>query len=127
MGTHHRYQHSHSDHGRSNHISGVEMASITKNSHYSSKEGGSCTSRSSHPTGCKARKPSYSNVATQLRCSPLKESHTLFRCDKFLNMQVQQSLNHVNHSRLCYNCLQPFPRNHTCSKGAIIKLYCNIM
>jgi len=73
------------------------------------------TSRSSHPTGSKVSKPSYSNVATQLRCTLWKESNRLFRCDKFLDMQFQQRLNHVKRSRLCYNCLQPFTRNDTCS------------
>jgi len=73
------------------------------------------TSLSSHPTGSKVSKHSYTNVATQVRCSLWKESNRFFRCDKFLDMQVQQRLNHVKHSRLCYNCLQSFTRNHTCS------------
>ena len=74
------------------------------------------TSRSSQSTGNKVSKPSYSNVATQLQCSWCNGSHRLFKCDKFLKMQAKQCLNHAKQSGLCFNCLQPFTRNHTCSK-----------
>jgi len=74
------------------------------------------TSRSSHTTGSKVSKPSYSNVATKLQCSLCNESHRLFKCDKFLKMQAKQHLNYAQQSRLCFNCLQTFTRNHTCSK-----------
>ena len=73
------------------------------------------TPRATPSTGRRISKPSYSNVATQLHCSLCKQSHRLFRCDQFLDMMVQQRLHHVKQSRLCYNCLQPFTRNHTCS------------
>ena len=69
---------------------------------------------SSQSTGNKVSK-SYSNVATQLQCSLCNESHRLFKCDKLLKMQAKQRLNHAKQS-LCFNCLQPFTRNHTCSK-----------
>ena len=41
---------------------------------------------------------------------------TLFKCDKFLKMEAKQRLNYAKQSRLCFNCLQPFTRNHTWSK-----------
>jgi len=31
-------------------------------------------------------------------------------------MQAKKRLNHAKQSGLCFNCLQPFTRNHTCSK-----------
>jgi len=31
-------------------------------------------------------------------------------------MQAKQRFNHAMQSGLCFNCLQPFTRNHTCSK-----------
>ena len=31
-------------------------------------------------------------------------------------MQAKQRLSHAKQSGLCFNCLQPFTRNHTCSK-----------
>jgi len=74
------------------------------------------TSRSSHSTGSKVSKSSYSNVATQLQCSLCNGSHRLFKCDKFIKMQAKQRLNHAKQSGLCFNCLQPFTKNHTCSK-----------
>jgi len=73
------------------------------------------TSCSSHSTGGKVSK-SYSNVATQLQCSLCNGSYRLFKCDKFLKMQAKQRLNHAKQSGLCFNCLQTFTRNHTCSK-----------
>ena len=33
-------------------------------------------------------------------------------------MQAKQRLNYGKQSRLCFKCLQPFTRNHTCSKQA---------
>jgi len=41
--------------------------------------------------------------------------HTLFYCDKFLKMQEKQRFNYAKQSRLCFNCLQPYTKNHTCS------------
>ena len=73
------------------------------------------TSRSSQSIGNKVSK-SYSNVATQLQCSFCNGSHRLFKCDKFIKMQPRQRLNYVKQSGLCFNCLQQFTRNHTCSK-----------
>ena len=73
------------------------------------------TARSSQTTGNKVSK-SYFNVATQLQCSLCNGSHRLFKCDKFIKMQAKQRLNHAKQSGLCFNCLQPFTRNHTCSK-----------
>jgi len=72
-------------------------------------------SRSSQLTGKKVSK-SYSNVATQLQCSLCNGSHRLFKCDEFLKKQAKQRLNHAKQSGLCFNCLQPFTRYHTCSK-----------
>jgi len=73
------------------------------------------TARSSQSTGNKVSK-AYSNIATQLQCSLCNGSHRLFKCDKFIKMQAKQRLNHAKLSGLCFNCLQPFTRNHTCSK-----------
>jgi len=53
------------------------------------------TSRSSHTPGIKFSKYSYSNLATQLQCCLCKETHRLFKCDKFLKMQVQQHRSYV--------------------------------
>ena len=73
------------------------------------------TLRSSQSTENKVSK-SYSNIATQLQCSLCNGPRRLFKCDKFLKMQAKQRLNHAKQSELCFNCLQQFTRNHTCSK-----------
>jgi len=74
------------------------------------------SSRSSHTMGSKVSKPSRTYVAAQIQCSLCNKSHRLFKCDKFLRMEVNQRLNHAKQSRLCFNCLQLYVRNHTCSK-----------
>jgi len=74
------------------------------------------TPRSSHPMGNKVSKPLYNHVATKLQCALYKESHRLFKCEKFLRIEVKQSLNFVKQWKLCFNSLQPFATNHTCSK-----------
>jgi len=48
--------------------------------------------RSLHSTGNKVSK-SYSNIATQLKCSMCNKLHRLFKCETFLKMQAIQSLN----------------------------------
>jgi hypothetical protein len=60
---------------------------------------------------------SYSNVATQLQCTMCKESHKLFKCDKFLKLQPKQRFNHVKRSRLSFNCLQANRQNQACSNN----------
>ena len=72
--------------------------------------------RSSHWTGSKVSKPSYSNVATKLQCPLCNGSHRLFKCEKFLKLQGKQCLNRLKYSGLCFNCLQPFTKNQTCLK-----------
>ena len=74
------------------------------------------TSRLSHTMRSKVNKPSYANVATQLQCSLFNKSHRLFKYEKYLRMEVKQRLNYAKQSRLCFNCLPPYVRNHTCSK-----------
>jgi len=66
--------------------------------------------------GGKVSKPSYSNVVIQTQCTLCNGSHRLFKCDKFLKLQPQQQFNHAKQRRLCFNCLQLFDKDHTCSK-----------
>jgi len=40
----------------------------------------------------------------------------MFECDKFLKMKARKRLKHAKQSGLCFDCLQPFTRNHTCPK-----------
>jgi hypothetical protein len=68
-------------------------------------------------------KPSYSNVATQIQCTLCNGSHRLFKCDTFFKLQPRQRLNHARQQRLCFNYLQPFFKNHTCSRQVCRK--CN--
>ena len=72
-----------------------------------------CTSQS---TGHKVSKPSYSNVATQLHCPLCNRSHRLFKCEKFLKQPAKKRLSQAKQLGLCFNCLQPYTRNHTCSR-----------
>ena len=73
------------------------------------------TPRPSQPAGTKVSKPVYCNVAKQLQCFLCNGSHRPFHCDKFLKIQVRQQFNYAKQSRLCFNCLQPYTENHTCS------------
>jgi len=87
----------------------------------------SATSRSSHTTGSKVSKSSYCNVVTQLQCSLCNVSHRMFKYDKFFRMEVKQRLNYGKQSRLCFNCLQPYVRKHTCSKKCAASVTINII
>ena len=39
-------------------------------------------------------------------CKLCDAQHSLFRCDIFRNMTVQERLDHVNHNNNCSNCLR---------------------
>jgi len=79
--------------------------------------------RSTQSAGSKVSKPSCSNVATQIQSTLCNGSHRLFKCDTFLKLRPRQHLNHARQQRLCFSCLQPFSKKHTCSKQVCRK--CN--
>jgi len=79
--------------------------------------------RSTQPAGAKISKPSHCNLAKQVRCSLCKGSHRLFKCDQFLKLQPKQRFSHAKQLGVCFNCLQPFTKFHTCSKQVCRK--CN--
>jgi hypothetical protein len=66
--------------------------------------------------GSKVSKPLHCNIATQTQCTLCNGSHRLFKCEKFLKLQPRQRHNHVKQQGLCFNCLQPFVKHHTCSR-----------
>ena len=48
---------------------------------------------------------------------------TQIKCDTFVKLQPRQRMNYARQQRLRLNCLQPFFKNHTCSKRVCRK--CN--
>jgi hypothetical protein len=68
------------------------------------------------PAGNKVSKPVQCYVATQTMCTLCNGSHRLFKCGKFHHLQSRQCHNHVKQQGLCFNCLQPFVKGHTCSQ-----------
>ena len=76
---------------------------------------GTATPQSSQSIGSKVSKP-YSNEATHLQYPLCNGSHRLFKCDRLLKMQAKQCLSYAKQLGLCFNCLQPFTKTHTCSK-----------
>lgn len=56
-------------------------------------------------------------LTTHVQCPSCKEPHRLFRCNNFLRMQPKQRFEFAKQIRACFNCLQPYTRNHTCSQG----------
>jgi hypothetical protein len=66
--------------------------------------------------GSKVSKHLHCYVVTQTQCTLCNGSHRLFKCEKFFKLQPRQRHNHVKQQGLCFNCLQPFVKNHTCSK-----------
>jgi hypothetical protein len=72
--------------------------------------------RAQQLAGSKISKSSYCNVATPTQCTLYNDSHRLFKCDRFIKLQPRHRHNHVEQQGLCFNCLQPFVKNHTCSQ-----------
>jgi len=78
-------------------------------------------SRTSHSTNKVSE--SYSNVATQLQCPLCSGSHRLFKRNEFNKLQPKQCLEQAKQLRLCFNCLQSFTKDHTCSKQMCYKCH----
>jgi hypothetical protein len=64
--------------------------------------------------GAKVSEPSC-NLVTQMQCPSCKEPHRLFKCNRFLKLQPKQCLNCVRQLGVCFDGLQPYSKNHTCS------------
>jgi hypothetical protein len=72
-------------------------------------------SRVQQATGSKVSK-SYCNIATPPQCTLCNESHKLLKCEEFHKLQPRQRFNHFKQKGLCFNCLQPFVKGHSCSQ-----------
>jgi hypothetical protein len=72
--------------------------------------------RAQQSAKAKVSKFSYCNVVTPTQCTLCNESRRLFKCDKFLNIQPRQRHNYAKQQGLCFNCLQPYFKGHTCSQ-----------
>jgi hypothetical protein len=70
--------------------------------------------RTHQSAGSKVSKHSYCNIVSPSQCTLCNDSHKLFKYDKFLKLQPRQCYNHVKQQGLCFNCLQPFVKNHKC-------------
>lgn len=81
-----------------------------------SQSTGTTPTRYAQQTGTKVSQ-SKCNLTTQVQCPSCKEPHRLFRCNNFLRMQPKQCFEFAKQVRGCFNCLQPYTRNHTCSQG----------
>jgi hypothetical protein len=64
----------------------------------------------------KVSRSSYCNVVTPTQCTLCNELHRMFKCDQFLNMQPRKRHNYAKEQGLCFNSLQPFVKNRTCSR-----------
>jgi hypothetical protein len=71
--------------------------------------------RTSQPFSSTVSKPAYSNVVTQVQCPLYNGSHRLFKCDRFVKLHPRLCIIQAKQLRLCFNCLQLYSKNHTCS------------
>jgi hypothetical protein len=64
------------------------------------------------------RKVSHSkcHMATQTQCPMCKGTHKLHVCNKFIKMIPKQRFDYIKQIKACYNCLQPYSKQHICSK-----------
>jgi hypothetical protein len=54
-------------------------------------------------------------VTSKSQCPLCKDSHLLSHCDKFIKYSPKQRMEFVRTSKLCYNCLRQYSKNHACS------------
>jgi hypothetical protein len=66
-------------------------------------------------TMSKVSKPAYSYLSSQVQCPLCKGTHSLFNCNKFLELQPRQRFTQAKQLNLCFNCLEAYTQNHTCS------------
>jgi hypothetical protein len=70
-----------------------------------------------HPSssGNKVSQTARTYVTSKPQCLLCKDSHLLSHCDKFIKYSPKQRMEFVRTSKLCYNCLRPYSKNHACS------------
>jgi hypothetical protein len=66
-------------------------------------------------SGNKVSQTSRSYMTTRSQCTLCKESHQVYHCPKFLKWSAQQRMDFAYKSKLCYNCLRPFSKDHVCT------------
>ncbi|XP_030849736.1 uncharacterized protein LOC115927700 [Strongylocentrotus purpuratus] len=92
-------------------------------------QGGRGISQNKKSTGLK--KGAFSTTATGNDVTPqlcviCKESHSLFGCDKFKRMQLDDRLKLVKENRLCFNCLEKGHMSRYCKLKRVCSVYgCN--
>lgn len=70
-------------------------------------------------------KPTNSNKSAEQRaCVLCKENHGLYRCEKFLKMNLQTRRKTVKDHELCHNCLRPSHYSKDCMASACNR--CNV-
>jgi hypothetical protein len=69
----------------------------------------------SSDSGNKVSQTSRSYMTTRSQCPLCKESHQVYHCSKFLKWSAQQRMDFACKSKLCYNCLKPFSKDHVCT------------
>ena len=60
---------------------------------------------------------SVNHIATNktLSCYFCKKDHLIYHCNDFLKLSVHGRIDTIKQHKLCFNCLRPFIKNHTCS------------
>ena len=55
-----------------------------------------------------------SNATTKRLCLLCQESHSLYNCEKFRALTVENRINEVRKLRFCFKCLTPHHQNRQC-------------
>jgi hypothetical protein len=66
-------------------------------------------------SGNKVSQTARTYVTSKFQCSLCKDSHLLSYCDKFIKYSPKQRMEFVRTSKLCYNCLRQYSKNHAFS------------
>ena len=62
-----------------------------------------------------------SHATTKRLCSLCQESHSLYNCEKFRTLTVENRIDEVRKLRFCFNCLTPGHQNRQCYAGPCSK------
>lgn len=65
----------------------------------------------------KTRSLATTATPKRLACYFCKQSHTIFQCETFKNLDIATRINKVNKLKLCFNCFDPSHSTKNCQKS----------
>ena len=73
------------------------------------------SNKGTSPSRSKVSHPARTYVTNYIQCALCKDSHRLIHCEQYIRWSPDKRMEFVHKARLCFNCLNVYSKDHTCS------------